>query len=273
MSIFIQYDNWGRVGNRMFQLAFGYLLAKQKNVKLYHTGLPNFDIHPSVLGVNPVDPIYTRSYGDNYVDMCELLETNRDIVVDSFVQKAEYYTPFKQDLKTFFNVRPFTINNDKLVIHIRETDYKLINQFLGYKVYRQLIDKSGFKNVIPRLGKPNGKPYTNQEDFQKHIQTLLEVASRLCQVVFVGMVPVDESKMPFAGCLYYNHLDQSIYSEITKQACRERDIPYLDLFRNSPTIELSNDGLHPNPAGHIKILEQVCNWGPIKQLSSQSAKL
>lgn len=148
MSIFIQYDNWGRVGNRMFQLAFGYLLAKQKNVKLYHTGLPNFDIHPSVLGVNPVDPIYTRSYGDNYVDMCELLETNRDIVVDSFVQKAEYYTPFKQDLKTFFNVRPFTINNDKLVIHIRETDYKLINQFLGYKVYRQLIDKSGFKNVI-----------------------------------------------------------------------------------------------------------------------------
>jgi lysophospholipase L1-like esterase len=139
--------------------------------------------------------------------------------------------------------------------------------------FPELIILSVGLNDTPRLGKPNGKPYTNQEDFQKNIQTLLEVASRLCQVVFVGMVPVDESKMPFAGCLYYNHLDQSVYSEITKQACLERDIPYLDLFRNSPTIELSNDGLHPNPAGHIKILEQVCNWEPIKQLSSQSAKL
>ena len=147
MSVFIQYDEWGRMGNRMFQLAFGYILAKQKGVKLYHTGLPNFEISPSVSGVTPVDPIYTRSYGDNYVDMCELLETNRDIVVNSFVQKTEYYIPYKQELKTFFNIRPFTINKDKLIIHIRETDYKMINQFLGYDVYKHIIDKSGFKTV------------------------------------------------------------------------------------------------------------------------------
>jgi len=147
MSVFIQYDEWGRMGNRMFQLAFGYILAKQKGVKLYHTGLPNFEIRPSVLGVTPVNAIYTRSYGDNYVDMGELLETNRDIVINSFVQKAEYYTPYKQELKKFFNILPCTINKDKLIMHIRETDYQMINQFLGYEIYKQILEKSGFKTA------------------------------------------------------------------------------------------------------------------------------
>ena len=147
MSVYIKYDEWGRMGNRMFQYAFGYILAKQKGVKLYHKGLPNFNITPSILGVNPVNAIYTRFYGDNYVDMKELLSTDRDIIVDSFVQKAEYYKPFKQELKNVFNVKPFKCNNDKLIMHVRETDYKLINQFLGYKVYKQILDKTGFKTA------------------------------------------------------------------------------------------------------------------------------
>ena len=144
VSVYVKYDEWGRMGNRMFQLAFGYLLAKQKGVKLYHKGLPNFEITPSVLGVNPVNPIYTRSYGDNRVDMNELLTTDRDIIVDSFVQKSYYYTPYRQELRNFFNIRPHTISKDKLIIHIRETDYNLINKFLGYRVYKQVLDASGF---------------------------------------------------------------------------------------------------------------------------------
>jgi len=148
MSVYVKYDEWGRMGNRMFQLAFGYLLAKQKGVKLYHTGLPNFNITPSVLGVNLVNAIYTRSYGDNFVDINELLTTDRDIVVDSFVQKAHYYLPYRKELKNFFNIRPFTINKDKLVMHIRETDYNLIQKFLGYRVYKQVLDSAGYLNAI-----------------------------------------------------------------------------------------------------------------------------
>jgi len=148
MSVYVQYDEWGRMGNRMFQLAFGYLLAKQKGVKLSHTGLPNFEIRPSVLSANQVNAIYIKSYGDNYVDMDELLKTDKDIVVNSFVQKAEYYKPFRKDLINFFNIRQHSINKDKLIVHIRETDYKDIGVFLGYDFYKKLITDSGFTDVI-----------------------------------------------------------------------------------------------------------------------------
>ena len=148
MSVYVQYDEWGRMGNRMFQLAFGYLLAKQKGVKLSHTGLQNFEIRPSVLSANQVNAIYIKSYGDNYVDMDELLKTDKDIVVNSFVQKAEYYKPFRKDLINFFNIRQHSINKDKLIVHIRETDYKDIGVFLGYDFYKKLITDSGFTDVI-----------------------------------------------------------------------------------------------------------------------------
>jgi len=147
MSVFIKYDDWGRMGNRMFQLAFGYILAEQKNVKLYHSGLPNFNIHPSIQEAKPINPIYTKSYGDNYVNMDELLGIDRDIVIDSFVQKSFYYTPYKQKIKKFFNIIPNNINKDKLIMHVRETDYKLINQFLGYEVYKKILEVSGFKTA------------------------------------------------------------------------------------------------------------------------------
>ena len=40
------------------------------------------------------------------------------------------------------------LSNDHLVVHIRETDYTLINGFLGYDYYKKLITNSGFTNII-----------------------------------------------------------------------------------------------------------------------------
>jgi hypothetical protein len=146
MSVIVQYDPWGRMGNRMFQLAFGYLLAKQKGVKLYHDGLPNFNIYSSTKDYTINNPIYTKEYGDNWVNMEELLNTNRDIIVNSFVQQARYYLPYKQELRAFFNIRPFTHNQNKLVMHIRESDYILLKDaFLGSNFYKKMIENSGFK--------------------------------------------------------------------------------------------------------------------------------
>ena len=41
MNVFVEFDPWGRMGNRMFQYAFGYLLA-QKRVQ--HFMLLNYPI-------------------------------------------------------------------------------------------------------------------------------------------------------------------------------------------------------------------------------------
>jgi hypothetical protein len=149
VSVFVQYDDWGRMGNRLFQFAFGYCLAKDKGCKLYTPPLPNFNVTGSMNeAVKPVNPIHTRSYGNNHVNYDELLLTDRDIIVDSFVQKTLYYYFHQQSLKYFFNIQPIVTNKDKLVVHVRETDYIEIGKFLGYDFYRKMIDSSGFKDII-----------------------------------------------------------------------------------------------------------------------------
>lgn len=148
MNVFVEFDPWGRMGNRMFQYAFAYILANKRNTCLFSSGLPNFNIPDTLKRATPVNPIYTRSFGDNFIDFNVLGTTQRDVVVNSFVQKSEYYLPYRNELRNIFNIKPYTVKDDKLVVHIRETDYVQINQFLGYEYYRSLIDYSGFKDVV-----------------------------------------------------------------------------------------------------------------------------
>lgn len=129
-------------------------------------------------------------------------------------------------------------------------------------------------NDSPRLGRRDGRSFTEFETFQKQITDLLERSRQLCPVIFVGMVPVDESKMPFLDCLYYNHQDQYRYKEFTKQTCEALQIPYLDIFdlwmsRGDDWMRsrFGADGLHPNTQGYEDLFEDVLNWEPIARLA------
>ncbi|BAZ81808.1 GDSL-type esterase/lipase family protein [Sphaerospermopsis kisseleviana CS-549] len=131
-------------------------------------------------------------------------------------------------------------------------------------------------NDSPRLGRPTGKNYTDFAEFETAIATLLDQAQQLCPVLFVGMVPVDESKMPFLDCLYYNHADQYRYKEATRQACEQRKIPYLDIFDQWishsqiwRSERMTADGLHPNTLGYQDLLEAVLNWSELSQYHCQ----
>lgn len=122
-------------------------------------------------------------------------------------------------------------------------------------------------NDSSRIGKPEGKSYTNLEDFRLQIAHLLNVAQNLCPVLFIGMTPVDPDKMPFMNCLYYNHFDQYRYKEATILACQQRNIPYLDIFdlwltRGEDWIktQLGEDGLHPNVSGYQTLLADIMAW-------------
>jgi lysophospholipase L1-like esterase len=122
-------------------------------------------------------------------------------------------------------------------------------------------------NDSSRVGKLHGKNYTDFSRFEAEINVLLEQAQQLCPVLFVGMVPVNESKMPFADCLYYNHTDQYKYKEVTRLACTGMGIPYLDIFQmwmqqgeKWLCDRISKDGLHPNTLGYQTLLENVVNW-------------
>lgn len=135
-------------------------------------------------------------------------------------------------------------------------------------------------NDSARVSRSNGKNYTEYSVFELQIASLLEKAQQLCPVLFVGMVPVDEAKMPFLDCLYYNHADQYRYKEATRLACHKRGIPYLDIFQRwmersetSQLKRLSNDGLHPNTLGYQTILEDVMNWQAIANIIPASTTI
>ena len=130
-------------------------------------------------------------------------------------------------------------------------------------------------NDSARLGRPTGKNFTDIQLFQEQLNYLLDQAASLSQVMFIGMIPIDESKMPFMDCLYYNHDDQFRYKEAIKNACMNRNIPYLDLFdlwlsrgENWWQYLLCQDGLHPNVEGYQAILADILNWQPISRLDN-----
>ena len=139
-------------------------------------------------------------------------------------------------------------------------------------------------NDSPRVGKrDSNRSITDYDRFTLEIVNLLEKAQALCPVIFVGMVPVDESKMPFLDCLHFNHEDQFRYKEFTKSACQMRDIPYLDIFdlwqergQTWMSDRLCQDGLHPNTHGYLALLEDIRNWQPLRHielLSNATAKI
>jgi lysophospholipase L1-like esterase len=122
-------------------------------------------------------------------------------------------------------------------------------------------------NDSARLGRSNGRNFTDFEQFQVHLSELLDQARQLCPVLFVGMTPVNEGKMPFSDCLYYNHADQHRYKEATHIACEQRQIPYLDVFSHWLAqgqtwwrSRLCDDGLHPNSLGYAALMEQFLTW-------------
>lgn len=122
-------------------------------------------------------------------------------------------------------------------------------------------------NDSARLARRDGRNFTAFDSFQADLEMLLDRAQRLCPVLFVGMVPVDETKMPFLDCLYYTHADQRRYKDATQQACQVRQIPYLDVFERWldrgeawQRAQLGTDGLHPNVSGYQALLEDVLHW-------------
>ncbi|MEL6855796.1 MAG: GDSL-type esterase/lipase family protein [Cyanobacteria bacterium J06607_13] len=125
-------------------------------------------------------------------------------------------------------------------------------------------------NDSARAGRPDGRAVTDPDTFRQSVAQLLQQASELCPVYFVGMVPVNEAAMPFANILHYSHSEQRRYRDITQQLCETYQIDYLDLFaqwmqQGEEWIcdRLCADGLHPNTLGYRTILEAVKAWHPL----------
>lgn len=160
---------------------------------------------------------------------------------------------------------------------VQRVNQRLVQEFQTRGEFRNRVPDVLFLSVgmndTARVGKSTGRLFTDFDIFQSQMADLLEQASALCSVAFIGMTPVLEEQMPFAEILYYNHCDQYRYKEATKQACQQRQIPYLDIFdlwrsrgESWWRSRITSDGIHPNVAGYRALLADITHWPAFQDL-------
>ena len=156
---------------------------------------------------------------------------------------------------------------------VRQVAQRLQTEFSGRGELRHrkpdvLVISVGV-NDSAQAGRVGGRSVTEAGAFEQEMNALLSAARSLCPTFFVGMVPINEAAMPFAGVLHFTRAEQARYRSATQQLCAAHDIPYLDVFgewiaqRDEWVCDrLSSDGLHPNALGYRTILQSVRNWHP-----------
>ncbi|MFN9621123.1 MAG: GDSL-type esterase/lipase family protein [Synechococcaceae cyanobacterium] len=120
-------------------------------------------------------------------------------------------------------------------------------------------------NDSARVGRPDGRHQLAPEAFLFGLQQLLHEARAIAPVHVIGLTPVLEEAMPFAGLLWYGLDTVRRYEALLEEACLAADVPFLPLleeFTADPDWPqwLCDDGLHLNPEGHRRVYEKVRTW-------------
>jgi len=120
-------------------------------------------------------------------------------------------------------------------------------------------------NDTARVGRPDGRPQLDAEGFLFGLQQLLHKAKEIAAVHVIGLTPVEESAMPYAGVLWYSLADIRRYEALLEEACLEANVPFLPLLEglladSDWPLWLSSDGLHLNSEGHRRVFERVRSW-------------
>jgi lysophospholipase L1-like esterase len=120
-------------------------------------------------------------------------------------------------------------------------------------------------NDSARVGRADGRPQLDPEGFLFGLQQLLAAARRLAPVHVIGLTPVEEAAMPYAGVLWYSLAQLRRYEALLEEACLEADVPFLPLLESllaDPDWPrwLDSDGLHLNSDGHRQVYQRLARW-------------
>jgi hypothetical protein len=137
------------LGNKMFINAFAYIISKVTGKEFVPIYIEYFkNTHYKHTNALLEDPLYTSKYGNNYVNLQELYQHTGDIVIDSYVQRQEYYTAYREELRDFFYEVAYSgMQSDNNVLYIRNGDYRAIGEYLGLDNYIKFIDTVGCQNL------------------------------------------------------------------------------------------------------------------------------
>ncbi len=125
-------------------------------------------------------------------------------------------------------------------------------------------------NDTARVGRPDGRFQLAPEAFLFGLQQLLPRLQAIAPVFVLGLTPVDEAVMPFAGMLWYELASVRRYEGLLEEACMEADVPFLPLLDGLLADPLwlqglCSDGLHLNGDGHAQLYRRLRGWSALLQ--------
>ena len=125
-------------------------------------------------------------------------------------------------------------------------------------------------NDTARVGRPDGRPQLSADAFLFGLQELLAQASALAPTHLLGLTPVLEEAMPFAGVLWYDLQAVRHYEALMEEAALAADVPFLPLLEGvlqEPQWQrwLCSDGIHLNSEGHAHVAARVRRWPALQR--------
>lgn len=139
----------------------------------------------------------------------------------------------------------------------QETDARFVPHEESLLIFSIGINDSIFNNKMNSFITPLWK-------FKNNIETLIQAAKRYTKkVVFIGLTPVDESKVnPMSWlpeCSYRNDFVGE-FDKALHDVCIQESVSFVDVFSEWKKMDVKNllfDGIHPNTQGHALLFQQV----------------
>ncbi|WP_320674590.1 GDSL-type esterase/lipase family protein [Prochlorococcus sp. MIT 1341] len=120
-------------------------------------------------------------------------------------------------------------------------------------------------NDAARIGRLDGRFQLTKEAYLFGLKQLINEIKKETEVLVLGLTPVDEELMPYAGCLWYSNEAISEYEAQIEEACLETNVPFLSIHKamlEEPHWRtwIEPDGIHLNSDGHYWIYKRVLGW-------------
>tara|TARA_B100000073_G_C23706137_1_gene562375 strand:+ start:270 stop:917 length:648 start_codon:yes stop_codon:yes gene_type:complete len=125
-------------------------------------------------------------------------------------------------------------------------------------------------NDTARIGQRNGRHQLEIDGFGYGLERLIYDMKKQTNVFVIGLSPIDETKMPFAGCLWYSNEFCNSYEKTMEEVCINQDLPFLSTFKEMFSDKrskdwISHDGIHLNSYGHLWIYQRLRSWEILKE--------
>tara|TARA_Y100000589_G_scaffold313973_1_gene335943 strand:+ start:684 stop:1331 length:648 start_codon:yes stop_codon:yes gene_type:complete len=130
-------------------------------------------------------------------------------------------------------------------------------------------------NDTAKIGQINGRHQIDIDGFEYGFERLIYDIKSKTDLFVIGLSPIDETKMPFGGCLWYSNKDCNSYERRMQEVCINQDVPFLSTFKEMYadkriTNWISKDGIHLNSNGHFWIYQRLKSWEILQKWKNDS---